>query len=339
MPNLGYQYHAVGGLGWPGPAPAGMCGGGADTNPITLAVNPVVVPAGQIVAAILVQCVFPPPVAAMIAELNWRYAAYRAGAASGPVNVTTTPVIQNVDPTEKGQLSYAVATMCTAWSATFQAGANLFMPVSRVNAALPALLNFVGPLRPDYFSMTPTPQWQVWESKGRVGGAVPGRLRNAYRQTQALASLNLGGLAPVPPDSRVACLARPGAPGGAGIWSLHTTDPVVLSGQAPDPSTLDALLREFYRPYKDLLASVSSSVTADYAGATFLTATLPASDITLGLDQRIVKALQATDPQSAAPGTLSSTILAVVRGGYSKQTDPKQAVTPGGVYAAAGSSW
>lgn len=339
MPNVAYTYYSLNAINWPAPGVA--VGPGvtscafAPTNALPGLGTPQAVPWPALANAALVTGVYPGPLALDQAEQAWRLnALLTAAGTDGMGNLATTAVFALADPTEKGVLAYHMGSTLTGVLAialgTVPAPWN-FMHLSRWLAALPGTVVFAAPAQPDYLSMSiPGPTIQVWEAKGRTGGAVPGTLRAAFTQTQAIATV--GG---APPNGCVAVLGR----AAGGQWQLHVTDPGENTFADLSPRAQDSIFVEYYRPWRQLLqAETKRASEVKYADATFTTVPFQPADVAVGLDQRVIALLDDAQSGQMAPGDLSAALQKVLTPGYQNAEGPRF-VNPNGLYVEIGDIW
>lgn len=339
MPNITYTYRSLNVINWPAPGqalPPGLttCHA-APTNALIGLPSPIVTWWPMLVNAAVITGVYPGPLALNQAEIAWRVNALRTASRTDAAgSLAATPVYTQCDPTEKGVLAYHLGSTLTGMLAlAFCAPAAYnFMHLSRFLAVVPpGTVTFANAQRPDYLSQSfPGITFQVWEAKGRRGGAVPGVLRDAFNQTRAVATVNGGA-----PAGRVAVLAQM----MGGRWNLFVTDPGEDTPADLAPGVQDAIFLEYYRPWRQLLEAESTNASeVKYSEATFTTVPFQPADVALGLDQRILVLLDASHGGKMAPGDLSTALQEVLTSGY-KNVEGAQFVNPNGLYLKVGDIW
>lgn len=284
-------------------------------------------------------------------EARWRAFSFRlglnpfAGGAPG-APLAPSPLVVQMDATEKGQLSYHVGTaagLALAWTALAPGGGAEWWEyhLSRfLNAG--GQCNFAGALRPDLVLLSVTPlvagatlnYCAVWECKGHAINAGPTKLRKGLRQALALTGVTVlpGNIAlpgPIAPVAKVASKVDV----YYGNYRLQVVDP----GDPPnDPIKLDTgQAAAFYRSYYTSRAGVireSGAKTRAYDGIDFVTTEL-IPGYWMGLEERIFTALAKSDAE------LVETVCEVVRKGFANKDPERVWVSRTGFSLELGDEW
>jgi len=338
MPNINYQYLSLANIAWPAPG-AAVAGGvttcaGAPANILPALGTPIGAAWPVIDLAALLIGVYPGPALIDLTEMQWRLATLRAAAQTTLAGgLGSTPLIGAVDPSEQATLSYHMGSVLTALMGIIVVPALNFMHLRRY-IAIGGVVNFVTPQRPDFISFGGA-NIQIWEAKGRVGGAVTLPLRAGFTQTLAVNTVTILGV-PIVPASRICCLARRSM---AGTWDIHVTDPTVQIPTVGDANFRGKLYAEYYRPFNEVLNLSTSTQAANFANQTFATAPIQGADVTIGIDQRIAKALNDYLRSTISAADLTGIVEPILTTGYTFTQDSTRYVNANGLYITVGDSW
>jgi hypothetical protein len=314
MPHLAYHYVA---------RPANTCVGPTSANLVHLP-DPITPGWPQLYAAQASIGVYPAGWAAL--EMTWRLSSLRLS--STPAILSPSPVIQQADPTEKGQLSYHIGTAAGIATGLFALAPGMgarFFPMFFTRAVTNgAGFNFANLQRPDvlFFSVTlpgaggpPAPVVNnivVWECKGHANNAGQATLVPALNQALALTAMTQlpgGGAlaAPMAPVSYVASQVDV----FFGNYRLQIIDPDKpgKNAQSIPMKSMNDFLKTFYDPFVEIVAGAEKTRVKTFGGRKFITVEI-LPKIYFGLDQKIFKCVQ----QNAI--NMSIEIGSILKDGY-----------------------
>lgn len=344
MPSLTYNYLTRAGVGLPA---GGSCGFGTVGAALNVAgpFVPTWAELGNAANALAVQ-VGPPW---DLLELQWRARSYQLALNPlvGAGQLAPSPLVLQMDATEKGQLSYHVGTaaglaLARATLAPGGGGAQWWeFHLSRFLAA-GGQCNFVGLQRPDLMlcSVTPNPggitfnYGAVWECKGHAINAGPATLGPALNQSLALTAvtalpgyLPFGG--PIAPAAWVASKIDV----FHGNYRLQVVDPADPPGHPVQFGVKQAAA--FYRAYYGPRAAViraGDDETREYDDRDFITTEL-IPGYRMGLDRDICKALDKSDAK------LVETVYRSLAKGFANQDPERVWVSGTGFSLELGKEW
>ena len=303
MPNLPYFYRTRAAIGMGG---AATCVGAPSAG--LLAAPAVRVPTWPaLVNAQLQLGIF--PAGWVVEEMGWRINSLRV--ASTPLGaagaMAPSPVLDQVDPTERGQLAYHLGTAAgleAALSLLAPGAGAFYFPFHLTRAQQNgATFNFATAQRPDLviFSLVLPPvgvaappalsHFVVWECKGHANNVGVAPLAPALNQSLSLTHLTaLPGAAPIPaavvPAAQVASQIDRG--GAALPFRLQTADPSAEGewGAELTPEAANCFLRAFYAPYLEAWENGIAPEIRPYDGRKFNTVMVSA-DTRVGIDAEI----------------------------------------------------
>jgi len=296
MPHLAYHYVA---------RPGNTCVGPTSAQLVHLP-NPITPGWPQLYAAQASIGVYPAGWAAL--EMTWRLSSLRLS--SAPATLSPSPVIQQADPTEKGQLSYHIGTAAGIATGLFALAPGMgarFFPMFFTRAVTNgANFNFANLQRPDvlFFSVTlpgaggpPAPMVNnivVWECKGHANNAGQAPLVPALNQALALTAmtqLSGGGAlaAPMAPVSYVASQIDV----FFGNYRLQIIDPDKpgKNAQSIPMKSMNDFLKTFYDPFIEIISGAEKKKTKTFSKRRFVMVEI-IPKIWFGLDEKIFKCIQ-----------------------------------------------
>jgi hypothetical protein len=221
-------------------------------------------------------------------EMTWRLGLLWANLREDDADrVRPTLAFRGLDPSEKGAVSYFMATCFTKLLLEKLCGISWLLHYDMYRKSLNGYL--ASSHRPDFVGLDAQQQWVIVEAKGRTGSRVSDdTMTKAKRQTRSLRNLN--GQLPV---LRTAVGVNFTTQLEARVW-----DPEEYDTDAVDVSIdLESLMRSYYEPlvFRTGLLRTSASVQGQ-AQKVRRGVLLPASDATLFVDEDIVTAYENEDP-------------------------------------------
>ncbi|MGW2444465.1 hypothetical protein [Streptomyces sp. NPDC001675] len=187
------------------------------------------------------------------------------GWTDGPVRrITRTDLARELDPSEKGMLSYTLGqAMCQIFAET-QLSVRFFMHVARYEGTYG--LSFAsGHSRADFFGEQYSGGYVVAEAKGRSGRLTSKLLKNMELQKRTIKTI--AGEIP-----KVAYASAVDFPSARGAMRLTAIDPDEAAPSAIDfPADPDWQILAYYAPFLDAFAHEQPQLLGDYVVASFTT--------------------------------------------------------------------
>lgn len=222
-------------------------------------------------------------VAAMPAYLSWTD--------DGQVcRITRTDLAQELDPSEKGMLSYTLGqAMCQIFAET-QLSVRFFMHVARY-ASTYGLIFTPGHSRADFFGERTSGGYVVAEAKGR-SGRLTSDLRKVM-EIQKRTVKTIGGDIP-----KIAYASAVDFPSPRGAMRLTAIDPDEAAPNAIDlPVDPDRHILAYYAPFLDAFAHQQPQLLGDYVVASFATL-----GVTLGVLTPVLQRVERASRRGRIPG-------------------------------------
>lgn len=252
-------------------------------------------------------------------EAAWRLSSVLCSSQAKPFTnaLCTSPVVDQADPTDKGQLSYhlGMAAGLEAGLALLNPGPGVYFPFHLTRAeAWGGTFTYHTGQRPDLllFSLGLPPagvggppvlnHFVVWECKGRaryVGNAPLGEALVQSLSLATITALPFAGVAPLvgpfAPAAYVASkvdvqYAQSGLP--LADYRFQITDPEGVGGFGAmlPPEVANGFLRAYYAPYVEMLENGYYRDRRSYNGQHFETATI-LPNVRVGMESRLLAIL------------------------------------------------